>query len=281
MKNALIIIHYNDINSLKNLINNIKGYKLFDEVVIYDNNSNDDIKKELEKLKNVTLILGEENKGYSYAINKAAKYLIDKYETCNMIISNCDVVIDKEEYLKMLIDDLEVKGVGLVAPTIKEKNKLNRGWKQPTPLQDVLLSVIYFHRFFEKKYVTYPDTYYKEKYSFVDIVSGCMFAIKSDVLKEVNYLDENIFLYYEENILCKKLKSKNYKVLIDNESFITHNHSVSVDKNISKIKKYKILKKSQVYFEKNYNKANIFEIFLLRLVNTISGLLLRIKYLFK
>ena len=283
MKNALVIVHYNDFKSLNNLIKNIKDYKVFDEIVIYDNNSIEENKTKLENLKskNITIIFSDKNNGYSYAINEASKYLIDKYGTLNIIISNCDVVIKDEKYIKLLIEDLDIKGVGLVAPTIIENKNLNRGWKQPTPMQDVLLSIIYFHRFFRKKYVLYPEEYYKEKFSFVDIVSGCMFAIKSDILKEVDFLDNNVFLYYEENILCKKLKNKNYKVLIDNESKIIHNHSVSIDKNVSRIKKYKLLKKSQCYFEKNYNNANIFELILLRIINAITGVLLRIKYLFK
>ena len=283
MKNYLIIVHHNDFESLDSLIDNIKNYKCINKVVIYDNASNLEVVNKLKELENdfIEIIYDNENKGYSYAINKASMHLINKYGECNLIVSNCDVVFEKEADLVKIIDDLNINGVGLVAPTIKEKEGLNHGWKQPTPSEDILLSMIYFHRHFEKKYVKYPEDYYKSEYSFVDVVSGCMFAIKSNTLKEVNFLDENVFLYYEENILCKKLKNKNYKILIDNSVSIIHNHSVSIDKNISKIKKYKILKKSQYYFEKKYNNANIFELCLLRVVNLITGILLRVKYLFK
>ena len=43
--------------------------------------------------------------------------------------------------------------------------------------------------------------------------------------------------------------------------------------------KYKILKKSQYYFNKTYSKANIFELFLIRISAFITKLLLYIKYL--
>ena len=283
MKNFLIIIHHNDFESLNHLVDNVKDYKIIDKVLVYDNASEELVVNKLKNLENdfVEIIYDNENKGYSYAINKASKYLIDNYGECNLIVSNCDVIIKKEEDIAKLVDDLKISGVGLVAPTIKEKNTLNHGWKQPKPKQDILLSIIYFHRFFEKKYVKYPEEYYKNEYSFVDVVSGCMFAINSTVLQDVNFFDDNVFLYYEENILCKKLKSKNYKVLIDNEASIIHNHSVSINKNLSKIKKYKILKKSQYYFEKNYNNANLFELCMLKIVNGLSGLFLRIKYLFE
>ena len=57
---------------------------------------------------------------------------------------------------------------------------------------------------------------------------------------------------------------------VDNEVFITHNLSVSVDKSINSIRKYKILKDSQKYYEKNYNNLNIFGMILLRTTYYIS-----------
>ena len=64
MKTGLIIIHYNDYESLFNLINNVKNYKCLDEIIIYDNNSKDEIKRKIEKLKNknINIIFNDNNK---------------------------------------------------------------------------------------------------------------------------------------------------------------------------------------------------------------------------
>lgn len=254
MKTGIVIIHYNDLESLNNLINNIKDYKVLDKIIIYDNNSRDDIKKELKKYNknNIEVIFNDSNKGYSYAINEASKYLIKELGKCHIIISNSDVIINKEEdiinLIKLLKDD-----IGVVAPTIVENDKLNRGWKNPSPFIDSLMNYVGIHRLIRKKYVFYKDSYYKDSFSYVDVVSGCFFIINSDTFESINYLDDRMFLYYEENVLSKKIKSINKRIVVSNDILIIHNHSISINKNIDRIKKLKIQKESQYYYHVHYN----------------------------
>lgn len=283
MKTGIVIIHYNDFESVKNLIDNIKDYKILDYIIIYDNHSREDVIKKLKTLKSskVEVIINSENKGYAYAINDASKHLIKRLGKCNIIISNSDIIIDKENDIVDLIHLLNKRNVGLVAPTILEKNYLNRGWKNPTPLLDSMMNLVYIHRFFRKKYIFYNEDHYTNDTSFVDVASGCFFLIRSDTLEKINYLDENTFLYYEENILAKKLASINKKELLANDIIIIHNHSVSIDKNVKKIKKLKLQKESQYYFQKNYNNANIFECFLLKATAFISRVILTVVYFMK
>ena len=127
----------------------------------------------------------------------------------------------------------------------------------------------------------YDKSKYKSKITEVEVVKGCFFIIKSNVIKDINYFDENTFLYYEENILGKKLKDKKYKSYILNEVEVIHNLSVSVDKSIKSLKKYKILKESQRYYEKNYNNTNIFGMLLLYLTYYISYFISLITSLFR
>lgn len=283
MKTGLIIIHYNDYESVKSLIENVKNYKILDKIIIYDNHSRKDIIKKLKALSStkIDVIINEENKGYAYAINEASKHLIKELGKCNIIISNSDIIIDKEEDLKELISLLDTKDVGLVAPTILEKGHLNRGWKNPEPILDSMMNLIYIHRFFRKKYVFYKEEHYNNDTSYVDVASGCFFLMKSNILEDINYLDENTFLYYEENILAKKLLNVNKKELIANNIIVIHNHSVSIDKNINKIKKLKLQKKSQYYFQKAYNHANLFERFLLKITAFINRMILAVVYYIK
>ena len=97
--------------------------------------------------------------------------------------------------------------------------------------------------------------------------------IDGKILEKVNYFDENTFLYYEENILAKKIKDISKKEAINNK--------VTIDKNIKKINKYKILKTSQKYYVHNYLKANKLELLLLCLTNKLSLLILYIRCLIK
>ena len=283
MKTGLIIIHYNDYESTKSLIENIKDYSVIDRVIIVDNNSKQEIKEKIKKLssKKVKIIENEQNIGFASAINTGSKALIKELGKCNIIISNADIIINKEEDIKELLKELKKKDVGVVAPTIVENNSLNRGWKQPSPFLDSMLNLIYIHRFLRKKYVFYKEKYYQDKTSIVDVVSGCFFLIKSETLEKINYLDENTFLYYEENILAKKIKEEKLNLIICNDILVIHNHSVSIDKNLKKIKKLKIQKQSQYYFQTKYNNANRFERLLLKITSFTSRVILTVVYFIK
>ena len=283
MKNGLLIIHYNDYESLNNLIENVKNYSIINKIIIVDNNSKNEVKEKIRTLtsKKVKLIENKENKGFAAAINIGSKELIKALGPCNIIISNADVIINKEEDIKALIKELDKENAGIVAPTIVENDHLNRGWRQPSPLLDSMLNLVLIHRFFRKKYVFYKEEHYQNRISIVDVVSGCFFLIKSNVLEKINFLDENTFLYYEENILAKKMQEKKLDLLVCNDVLIIHNHSVSVDKNLKKINKLKIQKQSQYYFHVNYNHANIFEKTMLKVTTFVNRQILRIIYFIK
>lgn len=280
MKTGFLIINYNDFNSTMELLNNIKDYKIIDRIVVVDNKSTDNSLEELKglKIKKLKVVVNSDNKGYSSAINLGCKELIKDLKKCNIIISNADIIINNEEDLKELLNHLDKKNIGVVAPTILENNKLNRGWKQPSPIVEIFLNIPYIHRFVRKNFVYYNEEHYEKEISEVDVVSGCFFLMNSDTIKEVNYFDENVFLYYEENILAKKLKDVKKKIIVANKIIIIHNHSVTIDKNINKIKKYQLQKNSQYYFEKNYNNANRVECFFLKVTASITKLILLIYY---
>lgn len=283
MKTGLVIIHYNDYESTKSLIENIKDYSIIDRVIIVDNNSKKEIKEKIKKLssKKVKIIENKQNTGFASAINIGSKELIKELGKCNIIISNADIIINKEEDIKELLKELNKKEVGVVAPTIVENGSLNRGWKQPSPFLDSMLNIIYIHRFLRKKYVFYKEKHYRDKTSVVDVVSGCFFLLKSETLEKINYLDENTFLYYEENILAKKIKEQKLNSVICNDILVIHNHSVSIDKNLKKIKKLKIQKQSQYYFQTKYNNANKFERILLKTTAFTSRIILTVVYFIK
>ena len=280
MKNGIVIVNYNDYKTTKRLIDNIKDYKVFDKIVIVDNKSSDNSLKELKKLENkrIVVIDSGENKGYSYALNVGCKYLIDKYKECKIIVSNSDIIIQSENDIKDLFELVKGKNV-IVGPTIIEGNNLNRGWIVPKPIDDVAMNILGLYKKYQKRHLMYQDSYYNKDISKVGTVSGCFFAISSKHLEEMGYFDENVFMYYEENIMGVKTRDLGKNIIVANNIDVIHDHAVSIDKSLKRIKKYDILKNSQYYFEKTYNHASKGELFLLRLTNKITRAILLIKYM--
>lgn len=283
MKTGMLIINYNDFSSTSDLIKQVRSYKVIDKIVVVDNHSTDDSVKKLKKFcdAKVEVLVADKNLGYSGAINFGSRYLIDKFKECNIIVSNPDILLYKEDDIKELLSLLKKKDVGVVGPTILEQGMLNRGWRNPTPLLDSLMNLPYIHRFIRKQFIKYKESHYSGDTSKVEVLSGCFFCITSKVLEKINFLDEKVFLYYEENILAKKLENIGLSCLIDNRVLIVHNHSVTIDRNLNKIKKYQAQKKSQYYFQVTYQKANVFERALLKSTRFISEKILTVYYYLK
>ena len=280
MKNGMVIVNYNDADTTIRLLNNIRNYNCLDTIVVVDNKSTDDSLTKLHslKLKKVIVIETKENKGYSYALNIGAKHLIDLYNECNIVFSNSDIIIDSEQDLITLLNDLSSLNV-IVAPNVLEDNTISRGWHIPGPWQDVILNMPGIRKNYFNKHLKYADSYYKNHLSKVETVSGCFFLMTSKHLQDINYFDEGVFLYYEENIMGAKTKLLKKNIVIDNDVDVVHDHSVSIDKSLKRIKKFNILKKSQLYFERKYNHANIFELLFLIVTAFVARLILSIKYL--
>lgn len=276
---GMVIVNYNDYETTKRLLDNVKDYKVLKEIVVVDNKSTDDSLKKLKKLesKKITIIDSGNNKGYSYALNVGCKYLIDKYKVLNIVISNSDIIIDSENDIKDLNSYISDKNV-IVGPTIIQGNDLNRGFKIPTPWQDIKQNIVFWGKRVLANELNYPDNYYHKDISKVDTVSGCFFMISSKHLEEMGYFDENVFLYYEENIMGIKTKRLKKNIIVCNNVDVVHDHSVSIDKSLKRIKKYDILKTSQEYFEKTYNSASKIELFFLKVFRYLTRILLLIKY---
>lgn len=281
-KIGFVIVNYNDAKTTIQLLNQIKHFKNIAQIIVIDNNSTDDSFVQLKEQENgnITIIKNSENKGYASGLNTGAKYLIKKIGKCNIIFSNSDIIIKNAKDLDTLSSDIKEE-VAVASPVIEEHGTLNRGWKKTTAFTEALLNLPYISRYFKKKKLYYKDEYYKEDKSYVDVVSGCFFVVDSDILEQVNYFDENTFLYYEELIFAKKLESIGKKSVVDNRVKIIHDHSVTIDKNVNKINKYRILKSSQRYYVKKYLRANSFQMALLYITNKLSLIVLYIRCLIR
>ena len=279
-KIGIVILNYNDHETTVEMINQIKDYKCLKEIVIVDNNSTDgsyDILKEYE-MKNINVIKSNDNKGYSSGNNIGAKYLADKVDY--IIISNPDITVSEDTIIKLSQKLDEHISIKVIAPVINELGSKKRGWKLPTYYGEII-KICNTQQRFHKRYGLYDESHYKEELSKVDVVSGCFFMIRSDILKEINYFDEGTFLYYEENILGNILKQKDYETYILNSVEVTHNLSISVDKSVKRINKYTILVKSLLYYEKKYNHRNPFSMCFLRGLYYISLGIAKVISIFK
>ncbi len=263
---GFLIINYNDAKTTIHLLENIKDYSCIDQIVVVDNHSTDDsfdVLKAYESEK-VVLLRREDGRQFGAGINFGLRYL-EKQGITHTFISNSDIEISCEEELKKIIKH---KNEGtILAPRIQEHTGVNQGWKVPSNTQLVLSAVPFFYRFFVNSN-RYDKSYYQENFLPVEVVSFCFFFVQIAKIREVGYLDENLFLYFEENTMSCKLHKKDIYLCLDSSVF--HNHSVTINKNLNRKKKYQTLSSSRRYFAKHYNGAGFFSLFCLWLLEKVT-----------
>ena len=106
MKVGLVILNYNDAETVEKLIKHINNCKSINNIVVVDNKSTDDsynILKCLTKELPFDLILSDKNRGYASGNNYGAKYLIEKYGSDIIIITNPDILFE-EELIKAIVE---------------------------------------------------------------------------------------------------------------------------------------------------------------------------------
>lgn len=281
MNIGLVIVNYNDSKNTIKLIKNVSSYKSIESIVVVDNNSSlSDINKIKElKVNNLTIIENDGNYGYAYALNIGAKYLMETLDNPLICLSNTDIHIPNEEVITSMSSKINQE-IKCVMPKVKEGNNFKYGWRLTSASSDLKANIPLFNRIFRKDIINYPDEYFKANNE-VDVIYGCFFMIEGKTLESINYFDDKTFLYYEEYILARKLRNINVKSIVDTSIYVEHLHNAVIGSNVSNKNKYKIYKKSQLYYEKKYNKANIFEIALFRLFYLINLIPYEIKSLIK
>jgi GT2 family glycosyltransferase len=269
---GFLIINYNDAKTTIHLLENIKNYRCLDKIVVVDNGSTD---HSMEVLKNyesehVIILRRDDGRQFGGGINFGLRYL-ESLGITHTFISNSDVEIEREEELKKILKHQDEGSI--LAPVIKEHQGLNRGWKVPTNWQLVLSAIPFFYRFFKNSNL-YEESYYEHNFLPVEVVSFCFFFVNISDIKKVGYLDEKLFLYFEENTMSCKLGKKGIYLCLDSSVF--HNHSVTINKNLNRRKKYQTLSTSRRYFAKYYNEAGRITLFLLWIIEKATLLGLRI-----
>ena len=280
---AIVVLNYNDRKNTINYVNSIKDYNTVNKIIVVDNNST--VSNEVKELnilasEKVEIISSQSNGGYASGNNIGLKYLekIGNYEF--VAISNPDVAVEEETLIKCIEHLKTNKKVSIVTPRMHFVNGPARraAWKKRTVLVDIANStrITEFLMYFIQRAGEYTKKDYSKSVLNVENVAGSFFIAKYDSLKKIGYLDENTFLFYEEDILGHKIKNIGNDIHILNELKFMHYDSQTIGKMMNMFKKLDILFDSKIYYHKKYNNANGFQICIfkaLRIVRKVELLI--------
>ena len=226
---GLVVLNYNSfedtIYCVKKLASFDKGY----HIIVVDNHSTDEsvikIETELSNIKNVDIIYSEINNGYSAGNNYGMKYAIKQYDVDVVGILNPDVIIPNENVIdkicEALFSDEQYAIAGGVAINAKGEYNINFScWDIPTRRDLVWNHLIINNRMAKNRILTTVNN----NIALTECVAGCFFLAKTSAMEKMRFLDENVFLYNEENLLGIKCKKAGYKEIVVLDQFYIHNH---------------------------------------------------------
>jgi N-acetylglucosaminyl-diphospho-decaprenol L-rhamnosyltransferase len=274
--NVLIVLNYNDSDTTINFLNETIKIPSVDQIIVVDNHSTDNsvnrIKVSLGP--RTQLIVTEKNGGYAYGNNYGCRYAIKKYKPDFLFVANPDIAL-RDECIKSVLDVYKEKTDAAVVSCLMENTSsinIRTAWRLPKYTDCLFECLIGLDRFI-KNPIEYARDYLtkSDKTVSVGVVAGSFFCIKTSVYEKIDGFDNDTFLYYEENILGRKLQKIGLKNYITCKESYIHQHSVSIDKNIKSIRmKLKIQEKSREVYCKKYLNCNIVQLFIIKLLHLIG-----------
>lgn len=174
-----------------------------------------------------TFILSSENDGYAKGNNIGLKYIYNDLEIDNILVLNNDILFI-EDIIPGLTSFLEsIPDAGIVSPLLLKKNRREIDYN--CARRDVNIASLSLDYLVLKKQI-FPiqrkqrmNQYYfktnpnllEEKIVEVQLPSGSCMLLKKDFFKEIKGFDPRTFLYYEENILHKKVSVFGKKIYLN------------------------------------------------------------------
>lgn len=251
---SLIFVNYKTkyltINAIHSVIEKTQGINF--EIFVVDNNSQDGSIEAIEKtFPNINIIKNSINAGFGAANNLAIKQAKGKYIFClntdTLLINNAIKIMydymEKEEN-----NNVAVCGAALYN---FEGKACICGGNLPS-IYDILWK-FGLRTLLKKQYKKYcigltADNY--NNYENIGYVTGADIFFRKSVLDEIGLFDENIFMYFEETDLCKRIRDKDYDIKLVKDAKIIHLEGKSNNNTLNK----KLISKTSefYYFKKHY-----------------------------
>ena len=225
MKISVIILSYNTKTLLKDCLSSLlaKTRSLEMEIIVVDNHSTDESTSMVRKyFPQVDLIVNSENYGFSKGNNVGLKKASGDY----ILLLNSDVIFTEDAIGKMLkaMDEDPKIGISSCQLVDTDCNIQPTGGFFPTIFRVFawmffLDDIPFLNRFFHSYH---PQGFWYKKERLQDWVTGAFFLMRKQVVEEIGFLDENIFMYAEEMEYCYRAKNRGWLVKYSPITSIIH-----------------------------------------------------------
>lgn len=243
MKLSIIIVTWNNSQTIEKCLESVKTIDLEKEIIVIDNYSSDSTPERLKAHPGIQIIQNSENKGYGTATNQGAKKAMGDF----LLLLNPDTEI-KKGAVELMTNFLEKNSkASVVGPKLLKPNGqvLNEAADFPNLTNQIILELKLQKFPFFKKLVYQKFDYSKTQEA--NHLMGAANLIRKELFNKLNGFDENFFLWFEDSDLLKRIKDKGGKIFFLAEAEVIHLGSEST-KQLNFLKKQTIWNKSLIYY---------------------------------
>jgi GT2 family glycosyltransferase len=286
MCTAIIILNYNNYFDTKNCIDSVMEHNTANiKIIVVDNGSYDECVSQtglylkdkfptfqtyksddriINHLSDCSFILSKTNTGYAQGNNIGLKFAYQDSDIQYVMILNNDVLFI-EDIIQPLTNHIDVnKDSGIISPLLLKRDGKTIDYncaRKNIKVKDLLVSFMFFYfdpfklkNQISKKQNILDEGFIiqsKEKIN-IELPSGSCMLMKISLCQSIDGFDPNTFLYYEENILYKKIQNIGMKNYLLTQFKCVHLGASSTSK-IEGIKLLKASVDSAAYYINRYS----------------------------
>lgn len=238
-KISIIVVTYNNQEEIVTCMESIFNYsglnKQSFEVIIIDNNSDDLTADKIRQCDlDVKLVENKENKGFAKSVNQGIQ--LSTYDLVLLLNPDTEIINSAIKTLRESLNENKADVIG--GKLIKEGGEVHGSFVREPTLGDMffeytnLRKLDVFNYFHNRHY--YNDKSFKD-YMQVDAVSGAYMLFYKKRLSNINYFDENFFMYLEDVDFCVRATERGCTIGFCPSSTIIHKGGAS-SKNVDRIR---------------------------------------------
>jgi len=229
---SIIIVSWNTRDILRNCLKSVyeQTKNITFEVILIDNASSDGTAEMVRnEFPHVNLIKNSQNRGFAAANNQGMKIARGKY----ILLLNPDTIILNAAINKTLVFAEQNPEAGVIGCQAfwPDGRRQNTCFKFPS-LKLVAIASLCFFRMAKPFHIPllHPDRYLNYDFNLqhdVDIVAGCFFLIRKNVIEKVGMFDEQFFMYGEEAEWCYRIQKAGWRIRYFPDAHIVHIYGAS------------------------------------------------------
>jgi GT2 family glycosyltransferase len=220
---SIILVNFNGGELLRNCLRSIAahGGGIAREVILFDNGSTDGSPETATgDLPDIRVIRSAENLGFSAANNAAAKTAAGEY----LLFLNTDTVLNGNSLAPMMGWLDEHPDAGAIGPKLLFADGQFQFSSGRLPGVGVEFQQMIMHTLTRKSRKFFTPLF-RPLFSGVRAtgwVTGACLMVRSAVFREVGGFDEEMFMYFEDKDLCKRIADAGWKVVYVPVASVVH-----------------------------------------------------------